>query len=47
MSKDVETKPDERPLRSLYAVRCECGRWTEAKGPRPVKNPRCHLHRRY
>lgn len=36
---------DEKLMRSTYAVRCAvCGRWTKAKGPRPVKQPRCFLH---
>jgi len=38
----------EPVLRGLYAVRCvTCGEFTQAKGPRPVKQPRCWKHKKW
>lgn len=41
---NTDTIEDEK-VKSLYQVRCICGRWVKAKGPKPVKRPRCHVHR--
>lgn len=42
---DTDIIEDEK-VKGLYQVRCECGRWVRAKGPKPVKRPRCWLHRK-